>query len=453
MSSEIDFLTKELAEALAQNDPHELGQILQKLPGGQVRHTVTQLSSDDQKKLLELLPAEIASRLLQELPETQAVQLLDHIVPDHAAAILDHLPSDEQADFLGALPGEDAKELLTKMTPEEASDAIRLLRFAPDSAGGLMITEYLAFRQTMTVREIIEDLRVNASRYRNYDVQYFYTVDDTGKLTGVLRVRDLLLSHPGTEIATIAIANPVSVTTDTSLDRLEQLFAHYQFYGLPVVDDDGRLVGMLRRQDVEEAIAAKANRNFLKVLGISGGEELRSMPLRNRVKGRMSWLTVNLVLDLMAASVIPFFEETISSVIALVFFLPIISDMGGNTGSQSIGVTLREMTAGLVTPRDAWRIIWRELPLSVMNGFVVGLLLAIVGFLWRGNPYLGLLVGLALGVNTVIAACVGASLPLVLKRLGVDPAVASGPILTTITDVSGFFLVLGGAKMILPYLT
>lgn len=452
MTSKADGIAQKLVESLELDAPQGVLQLLQALPEDEVRHSIASLKPADQRKLLESIPPEVAAQLIQELPESQAVQLLDDIMPNQAAAILDYLPSDEQADILGALPDEEAQELLARMTPEEAGDAIRLLRFAPDTAGGLMITEYLAFLETQTVNDIIEDLRVNASRYRSYDVQYFYTVDALGRLKGVLRVRDLLLSEPGTRVAEIAIGNPVSVTTDAPLDKLEQLFAHYQFYGLPVVDHEGRLVGMLRRQDVEEAIAAKANRNFLKVLGIFGGEELRSMPLRERVKGRTIWLTVNLVLDLIAASVIPIFEDTISAVLALVFFLPIISDMGGNTGSQSIGVTLRELTGGLITPKDAWRVIRRELPLAFINGVVVGLLLGLVGLVWHANPYLGLLVGGALAANTVIAACIGASLPLLLRRFGVDPAVASGPILTTITDLTGFFLVLGGASAILPYL-
>jgi magnesium transporter len=452
MSREVETITQKLVDALEQDAPQGLLELLQELPEDEVRHSIASLKPADQRKLLEAIPPEVAAQLIQELPESQAVQLLDDIVPRQAAAILDHLPSDEQADILGALPDAEARDLLARMMPEEAGDAMRLLQFAPDTAGGLMITEYLAFLETLTISEIIDDLRINAERYRRYDVQYFYSVDEQGRLKGVLRVRDLLLSDPETQVAAIAISDPISVTTDTPLDKLEQLFAHYQFYGLPVVDDEGRLVGMLRRQDVEEAVAAKANRTFLKVLGIFGGEELRSMPLWERVKGRTMWLTVNLILDLIAASVIPLFEETIDAVLALVFFLPIISDMGGNTGSQSIGVTIRELTAGLITPRDAWRVIRRELPLAIINGAVVGLLLAIVELVWHGNPYLGLLVGFALAANTVIAACIGASLPLLLRRFGVDPAVASGPILTTITDLTGFFLILGGASLILPYL-
>ncbi|HOA52060.1 MAG: magnesium transporter [Thermogutta sp.] len=453
MSNEAHTIAKRIIEALDRRDHEELVRLLQKVPEGELPQRLAQLTEADQRRLLEAIPAEVASSLLQELPESQVTRLLEELAPSQAAAILDHLPSDEQADLLGALPDEEASKLLEIMNPEEASDARRLLQFAPDTAGGLMITEYLAYTETCTVEDIVEDLRINAARYRSYDVQYFYTVDAEGRLTGVLRVRDLLLSEPDTQIATIAVRQPVSVATDTSLDKLEHLFAHYQFYGLPVVDRDGRLVGLVRRYDVEEAIAARANRNFLKVVGISGGEELRSMPLRDRIKGRTSWLTVNLILDLIAASVIPFFEETISAVIALVFFLPIISDMGGNTGIQSIGVTLRELAAGLITPRDAWRTFWRELPVAVINGLVVGFLLAGVALVWRGNPYLGILIGSALTLNTVIAACLGAVLPLGLRRIGIDPAVASGPILTTIADLTGFFMVLGGAAVILPYLT
>jgi len=267
MSREVETITQKLVDALEQDAPQGLLELLQELPEDEVRHSIASLKPADQRKLLEAIPPEVAAQLIQELPESQAVQLLDDIVPRQAAAILDHLPSDEQADILGALPDAEARDLLARMMPEEAGDAMRLLQFAPDTAGGLMITEYLAFLEALTISEIIDDLRINAERYRRYDVQYFYSVDEQGRLKGVLRVRDLLLSDPETQVAAIAISDPISVTTATPLDKLEQLFAHYQFYGLPVVDDEGRLVGMLRRQDVEEGSCRESQSNFLEGFG------------------------------------------------------------------------------------------------------------------------------------------------------------------------------------------
>lgn len=452
IDTKIEELASELREAIEKKDVGSVSQIVQKIPPGELPHILWHLGLEDQIRLMELIDSDEAAEILLELPESQAADVLEAMDSVRAAAILDQMPSNEQADLLGAVAAERSEEFLKQMLPGEAEDARRLLQYRPDTAGGLMITEYLAYDESLTVDDVIRDLRQNSEKYRKYDVLYIYTIDSKGVLRGVLRVRDLLLSAPYQSLAALEINDPVSVHVDTPLRDLDHLFRKYRFFGLPVVDSSGRLVGMVRRQDVEEAMAERASRSFLKLLGIAGGEEIRSMALKERIKGRTVWLSINLVLDLIAASVIPLFENTIAQVLALVFFLPIISDMGGNTGNQSLGVTLRELAAGLITPRDAWRVIRAELPLALINGLVIGLLLGVVGWIWQGNIYLGVLAGGALTLNTIVATSLGAVLPLGLSRLGIDPALASSPILTTITDFSGFLLILGGAQLFLPWL-
>jgi len=452
IDTKIEELASELREAIEKKDVGSVSQIVQKIPPGELPHILWHLGLEDQIRLMELIDSDEAAEILLELPESQAADVLEAMDSVRAAAILDQMPSNEQADLLGAVAAERSEEFLKQMLPGEAEDARRLLQYRPDTAGGLMITEYLAYDESLTVDDVIRDLRQNSEKYRKYDVLYIYTIDSKGVLRGVLRVRDLLLSTPHQNLADLEVLNPVSVHVDTPVDELEHLFRKHRFFGLPVVDSSGTLVGMVRHQDVEEAMAERASRSFLKLLGISGGEEIRSMSLRERIKGRNSWLCIILMLDLIAASVIPFFESTIAQVLALVFFLPIISDMGGNTGSQSLGVTLRELAAGLIGPRDVWRVARIELPLGVVNGLVVGILLGLVGWVWQGNIFLGVVVGTALALNTVLGAVLGAVMPLALSRVGIDPALASGPILTTITDFSGFLLILGGAQLFLPWL-
>lgn len=452
MSEDIELVVEQLQRAIEAKDTATVLRVVHNLPAGEMPHILSHLSADEQMVVFDLIPPSDATQLVLELPETQAVQILKELPRERAAAILDELPSDEQADLLGKMPPEQAQLLLSEMSPGESADAAKLLAFPEHSAGGLMITEYLAFREDYTVGETIEDLRRNSARYSEYDVQYFYTVGPKGELKGVLRARDLLLSDSAAQLGQLALRDPLCVHTHTPLDQLADLFNHYQFYGLPVVDDAGQLVGMVKRQDVEEALAARAGRSLLKWAGIFSGEELRSMPLMQRAKGRTIWLTLNLFLDILAAGVIPLFENAISSVLAIVFFLPIISDMGGNAGNQAIGVTLRELTARLISPRDVWRVVRSELLLGLINGLMVGIIIAVVAVVWKGNPYLGLLVGLVLTLNTLIAVAVGASLPLVMKRLGFDPALTSAPILTTITDLVGFLLLLGGTQLFLACL-
>ncbi|HWB20594.1 MAG TPA: magnesium transporter, partial [Phycisphaerales bacterium] len=193
--------------------------------------------------------------------------------------------------------------------------------------------------------------------------------------------------------------------------------------------------------------------DLLKIRGIWGGEELRSMPLFKRAHRRLSWLTINIVLNLVSATAISMFEGTLQQVIALAVFLPIISDMSGCSGNQAVAVSLRELTIGVIRPRDLMRVWSKEVSIGIINGIAVGILLAFVAFVWKSNPWLGGVVGVALAVNTVIAVSVGGLLPLVLKSLRMDPALSSAPILTTVTDFCGFFLALSIAHLMLPYIS
>ena len=187
--------------------------------------------------------------------------------------------------------------------------------------------------------------------------------------------------------------------------------------------------------------------------GIVGGDEIRTLPIITRTRRRLSWLSINIVLNLIAASVIALYLDTLGAVIALAVFLPIISDMSGCTGNQAVAVSLRELALGIVKPYEALHVLKKEISVGLLNGIALGSLLGGVAWLWKGNPYLGLVVGGALVLNTLIAVSIGGSVPLLLKRFGVDPALASGPILKTVTDICGFFLVLSFAALMLQQLT
>jgi len=209
---------------------------------------------------------------------------------------------------------------------------------------------------------------------------------------------------------------------------------------------------MLLRSAVGEALADRSEATFLKSQGIVGGEELRTMPVVHRSRRRLTWLSVNIVLNVVAASVIAFYQETLAAVIALAVFLPIISDMSGCSGNQAVAVSMRELSLGLVRPSEILRVWMKEVSVGLLNGLVLGLLLAALAWAWQGNPFLGAVVGAALMLNTVVAVSIGGTVPLVLRRLNVDPALASGPILTTVTDICGFVLLLGIASSVLPKL-
>ena len=442
----------ELRSAIEADDAEAAESFLEEISPSESALAVTRLDEDDQANLVKMLPPNSAASLLEELPDSESAAIVGRLATDDAAEILDVVTSDAQADILGRLPEHDAEAILREMIPSEAEDARRLMQYEPETAGGLMVSEYLRYRSDLTVEQVLDDLRHNADEYRKYDIQYAYVISAADDLVGVLRLRDVLLADRAQSLGEVMITDPLRVNVDESLLELVGFFDRNHFLGVPVVEKDGKLVGVVRQNDVREAALESADRTLLKLTGIAGGEELRTMPIGVRSKRRLSWLSINIVLNIVAASVIAMYQETLEAVIALAVFLPIISDMSGCSGNQAVAVSMRELSLGLIRPSEYLRVLWKESSVGVINGVVLGLLLGVVAMVWKSSLALGAVVAIALLGNTVIAVCIGGSVPLLLKGLNQDPALASGPILTTITDMCGFFLVLSLATLMLPWL-
>lgn len=437
----------ELKAVIQEGDEDKLLAVLEELPPGEVARALTRLETLERNALLGLLGPEEAADLLEELSDAQAAEIIDDLPAEKAAEIIDEMESDHRADLLGEMEDDDAEAILLEMDPSEARDARALLEFEEDTAGGIMITEFVVYSQDVMVADVVKDMRDNAEKYSDYGVQYAYVTTAQGRLVGVLRLRDLLLSPADTVIRQIMIANPIYVLADTPLEELLHFFDRYAFWGVPVTDEDGRIIGVVRRADAEEAAGEEHERALLRFSGIIGGEELRSMPLRRRATGRLVWLTMNVFLSVLAASVILLFEGTISQVFALVFFIPVVGNMSGCTGNQAVAVSIREMALGLIQPRDFVRVWLKELSLGVINGIVLGAVIGGIAYLlnsmlWNDSPYIAVVIGLAFAVNTLVAVSLGGLIPLMLRLINADPALGAPPILTTLTDMFGLMLVL-----------
>ena len=424
---------------------------VQALGPGECARGLSHLSSEEQGLLLLTLGDEGAADLLGQLSRTQAVEMVEGLPAAQAASILNELPDETEADILRDLDDEVSEAVLAALPPEEAAEARALKRYEDDSAGGLMTPDFAFVSMSASVEQVVAHLRAHSEEWRDYQVQYVYVLDADGGLRGVLRLRDLLLAPALSAASALMIPDPVSVEADTTLFELTELFDKASYFGLPVVDH-GRMVGVVRRASVEEAVGEEAYRDHLKTAGIVGGEELRGMGLGVRARRRLQWLSINVLLNILAASVIAFYQDTLTAVIALAVFLPIISDMSGCSGNQAVAVSMRELSLGVARPRDVFYVWGKEVTVGIINGSALGLLLGGVAYLWKGNVYLGLVVGGALALNTLVAVSIGGTVPLVLRGLGIDPALASGPVLTTITDLCGFLLVLGMATALLPHL-
>ncbi len=445
--------TADLSELIHQQDSEGALSLIDRIAPRDVIHVVSRLSREDRTALFSMLEAKDAATILQQLPEPQITHALRTMPPVAAARILEQFPSDDQADFISTLDHRHYTAIMAHLDESDADDVRRLMSYPDDTAGGLMITEYLAFPEAATVAEVVENLGANAELYADYNIQYAYVTNEDDQLVGVLRMRDLLLSRRQNALRDVMIPNPASVRDTDTLEQLVAFFDDNRFFGVPVVHANGVLCGVVERSAVDAAIAEDQDRIYRNAQGIVGGEELRTMPLLLRSRRRLSWLSVNILLNIMAASVIALHQDTLEAVIALAVFLPIISDMSGCSGNQAVAVSMRELTLGVVRPTEVVRTVLKEISVGIINGLALGVLIGLVAFLWKSNFYLGLVVGGALMLNTIIAVSIGGAVPLLLKRMKVDPALAAGPILTTITDMCGFFIVLTLASAMLSRLT
>ncbi len=441
-----------LSDLIATKNSAQLTEFLETLSPSETARAISRLDEDEQQMLFSLLSPEDAADMIEDIPDTQAADLVEDMPSAQAAAILEELSSDHLVDVLGEMDEETSDAILAVMGKEDAKEARMLLEYDPNCAGGLMISEFLVYRTDQTIKDVLNDLQLNRTEYVDYHVQYFYVVDQNEKLVGVLRMHDMLFPTRGTQLDQIMLSKPLSVSNKASLRELEDFFEEHNLLGAPVIDDVGRLVGVVLPNAIEEAINKRKTKTFLRLSGIIGGEEFRTMPLLTRSGRRLSWLSMNIVLNIIAASVIALYQDTLAAVITLAVFLPMVSDMSGCSGNQAVAVSMRELSLGLVRPGELLWVLAKEAKIGVINGLVLGLLLGGVAFFWKGNPWLGIVVGGALAANTLVSVLLGGMLPLVLKKLKLDPALVSSPLLTTVTDMCGFFFVLSFAAAVLPKL-
>lgn len=439
-----------VATALEARNADQLLLLLEPVSLAEALRELLQLTSDDRAIVLSLLPSDLAAALIEEAPHEMGADLMETLETSRAVEIFDELDSDIQADLIGDMEDQEAEAILSQMDAEDAADVRRLIAYPVDTAGGLMMVETFHFDDTQTVGAVLRELAADEQDFERYRGGHPYVLDGTGQPIGVVSLRGLLSARRSVLLTSIMV-KPITVPVTASVSDLEDIFDKYEFLGVPIVEADGRLVGVVSRAAVSQALLERAESENLKLQGVVG-DELRSMPTWLRSRRRLAWLSANIVLNIIAASVISAYEETLTAVIALAIFLPMVSDMSGCSGNQAVGVTMRELSLGLVRPIDAFRVWLKEISVGVINGIALGILIGLVAWVWKGNPALGLVIGLALALNTMLAVSIGGIIPLLLKRLGQDPAAASSPLLTTVTDMAGFFFVLSLATLMMPWL-
>lgn len=447
-----DKTLKALREAIATQSVESILQILVEADLEDSAKLLDRLGSEDRQAVFNLLTPEQTAEVIDHVYYFQGADIVEDLPAKTAAAIVARLDSDERADLLNELDEDHAAAVLAELDRPIAEETRRFMSYPEGTAGAVMYSEYLAFDADMTVEDILTDLRTHRGHYSEYGVQYAYVLDGNDHLLGVLPVRNLLFAARSRKAREVMVQDPITVDVETSTLELDNIFEQHNFLGLPVVDSKGVLLGIVARDAAAEALQEAATEDMLKIQGLMGRDELRSMPMGMRSRRRLSWLSINIVLNLISASIIALHQDTLQAVIALAVFLPIISDMSGCSGNQAVAVSMRELSLELVSPREFLRVFFKESSVGLINGLVLGLLIGMIAWFWKDNLALGAVVGSALALNTVVAVCVGGLVPLLLKAIGQDPALASGPILTTVTDMCGFLLILGIASIFLPFL-
>ncbi len=390
----------------------------------------------------------LAMESAAELGPEMAAQLLADRPAEEIAKLIQEIPSDDAAALVDYLPEELSTAVLELMRPKESGQVGNLLEFPEKTAGRIMNPNVFALSEDLTVGEGISELQ--SSR----DVEmvfYLYIVDARRHLVGVTSLRRLLLVSPETPLKRIMTPDLISVRVDTDQEEAARLVASYNLLAIPVVDEENKLVGVITVDDVIDVIKDEATEDIYRLAGVTSDERVFTPPGESLTK-RLPWLAVNLVTAFIAASVVSLFEHTIGQVVALAVFMPIVAGMGGNAGTQTLTVIVRGIALGELNWGNTRKALLKEALVGLGNGLVLGTLGALVVWLMKGNPVLGGVLGLAMVINMFIAATAGTLIPLGLRAMKVDPALASSVFITTFTDVAGFASFLGLATVFLKYL-
>jgi len=442
-------IVEDISFLVSVRDSAKLRNILYSTHPADIADILRSLPQDGRGYVFGLLDLPTASDVVVELDESSREQLLEEIDERRLAEMVDEMDSDDATDLIAELPPALAEKILRSIEPKDRQEVQELLRHEGDTAGGIMALEFIALDKDSTVDEAIHEIRRRAEEVGEiYDV---YVVDTEGKLVGLLPLQRLILYSPHTRISEIMDQEVISVPVDTDQEQVANLVRHYNLVSVPVVDKQGKLVGRITIDDIVDVMEEEASEDILRMGGVGEEERVFTPPLQS-VRRRLPWLYVNLVTAILAASVVSLFQGTIAKAVILAVFMPIVAGMGGNAGTQTLTVIVRSIALGELTLANARRALLKEILVGLGNGIGCGAVMSIVAYLWHGNPMLGVVLGSAMVINMFVAGLGGTIIPLALKWLKVDPALASGVFVTTLTDVFGFLSFLGLATLFITYL-
>jgi magnesium transporter len=431
-------------DAVEHHDSAVLRHLVGELHESDTGDLIEALDPDLRPQLIELMGKDFDFSALTEVDDTVREEILEELPTETVAEGVRELDSDDAVYILEDLDQKEQEEILQQLPPVERVVLERSLTYPEESAGRRMQTEFIAVPPSWNVGQAIDHMReTDDLPERFYEL---YVVDDAQKLLGAVALDRLLRSKRPVPVVELMDEDRRRVRATDDQEEVARQFERYNLVAAPVVDEDDRLVGILTFDDIVDVIEQEAEED-IKALGGVGAHEELSDSVWPIAKGRFAWLFVNLLTALLAAWVISLFEGSLQKMVALAVLMPIVSDMGGNGGTQTMTVTVRALATGQLGHANAWRIIRRELMVGVVNGLAFAIIMGIIAAAWFRIPDLGIVIGLAMIIVLTAAALGGIIIPLVLQKLGADPAVSSGPFVTTVTDVIGFFSFLAIATL------
>ncbi|MDI9568226.1 MAG: magnesium transporter [Bacillota bacterium] len=413
---------------------------------------VSMLAPEERWQVLHLLPDETLASIFEELDAELVAEIVEELEEERVSRVLCEMSSDDVVDLLAELEEEQAEELLELMEAEDAREVKSLLTYPENTAGRLMTNEYVTLKSDWTAEEALRRLRKEAPGAET--IYYLYVTDNQEKLVGVVSLRELIVAAADTPIANIMSENVVFVSAEVDQEEAARLIERYDFLALPVVDENQRLVGIVTVDDVIDVLEDEATEDFSRLAAIEGITEVSDLrvPAYQAAFKRLPWLVLLMFFGFISGNIIARFEKTLEAVAILAIFIPLIADMAGNTGTQSLAVVVRGLAVTEFRPRDFLWLLRREAGVGLIIGTVSGLLIALLTYLWQGNIWLGFVLGFSLWLTLFVSTLSGAVVPLILNYFKIDPAVASGPFITTINDIIGLTIYFSVATAFISFL-
>lgn len=442
-----DIKKQELIDIVFNSDKDKIFEILEDLHPEDLLDAI-RMYEGDKSELLEKLPEHTLAAVIDQAQDDEKAELLQLFPDPLKAKIMSEMSSDELVDLLGTVTPEEADELLVRIDDDDARLVKQLLSYDPHTAGGIMATEFIAIKENMTIKETLKYLQKEAPQAET--AYYVYVLDDEEKLKGVVSLRDIVISNFDVVVSQIINEKVVRVTVDMDQEEVGHIFEKYGFLTIPVVDSEEKMIGIITVDDIIKIVRDEDTEDIYRLAGISEDEKIHG-DIAHSVKRRLPWLFVNLFTALLASLTVSLFEGTIQKIVALASFMPIVAGMGGNTGTQTLTIIVRSIALGELTYENSKKVLFKEIGVGIVMGISIGFAAAILGFVFETSIVFGIVLGIAMLLNMVAATFAGYFVPTVLKKIGIDPALASSVFVTTFTDVLGFSFFLGLATLFSNY--